>query len=280
MINEFITTVYYLLSTTYFFKIMLNLLKLSGKAIDEFLTNPIWMAVVKKLSSDGNQLVIVHGAGKEITNWCALFGIQSTFVDGQRVTDDETMMVVSAVQSGWINGKLVAKLNHEKIESVGLTGSDRSLVIGEMNNTKLGRVGVPVVSENSGWVKDLVMSGVVPVFSSACLGVDGKMVNVNADWFAGALAAALKADAIFFISDIPGVLIEGKVQQVLTPESIQNGIISGDITDGMIPKLKSCEQLLGQGVGKVWIGPGNPDAILNLLAGTPAGTWIVENENV
>jgi len=258
---------------------MLNLLKLSGKAVDEFLTNPVWMTVLRKLTSGGNHLVIVHGAGKEITSWCAAFGITSEFVDGQRVTDGETMMIVSAVQSGWINGRLTAKLNHESLPAIGLTGADRGLVTGEMTDPRLGRVGIPVVTGDALWVIDLVNSGIIPVFSSTCLGRDGQQVNVNADWFAGSLASALKADAIYFISDVPGVLIGGMVKSVLTPSDISTGIVSGDITGGMIPKLKSSEELLTQGVGKVWIGPGSPEGFLSLLEGNPAGTWILEKKN-
>lgn len=255
------------------------LIKLSGKTIDEFISQPAWVDHLQWLKSQGHPVILVHGAGTLITEWSKALGLESTFINGLRVTDDAMMDVVAAVQSGLINGRLVAALNHAGIKAVGLTGADHGLACATPVDANLGRVGTPVISGDLGWLRQLLTDGIIPVFSSTCLGTDGGLMNINADVMAGELGKALGTSRIFFLSDIPGVILNGTVQPVMNADLIGSGIESGQITNGMIPKLTSALDLVNNGVGAVWIGPGKPDVFIQAMQQVPgAGTWIMEGE--
>jgi acetylglutamate kinase len=109
---------------------------------------------------------------------------------------------------------------------------------------------------------------VLPVFSSICRDAEGNLMNVNADLFAGAIAKLLKADSVFFVSDIEGVILNGQYQNSLSAEQLKSGINTGEINNGMIPKINSCLNLLSNGVSNIWIG----NEINN---NNVKGTWIV-----
>ncbi|HUX59711.1 MAG TPA: hypothetical protein VMV32_00250, partial [Ignavibacteriaceae bacterium] len=121
------------------------------------------------------------------------------------------------------------------------------------------------------WIIDLLKDGIIPVFSSVCRDADGNLMNVNADLFAESIALAVKADSVFFVSDVEGVKIDGNYVSYLSEEEIISGIVDGQITDGMIPKLKSCIELLKMGINRIWIGS-------QLLDPEKTnGTWIINN---
>ena len=257
------------------------LLKLSGKALPEVLSNKIWMDVIFELKKKYDGVIIVHGAGKDITEWSDKLGYETQFIDGQRVTTKNIMKVVAAVQSGMINGQLVAHLLGQGIESIGLTGSDRNLFVTKTENEWLGSVGIPVLKGNTAWVENLLDEKVIPVFSSVCRNDAGELINVNADIFTETLAKVLKVESVYFVSDIKGVKINGTICSSLTKSKIEHHIEDGQITDGMIPKLRSSAQLLDHGVGKVWIGSSDPLDLLDILIGTKEnGTWIVPEKEV
>jgi acetylglutamate kinase len=229
-------------------KMKIAVIKISGKTINDFISNGIWIKKLKKFKQLYKGIVIVHGAGKDITSWAERLGLESKFINGQRVTTSELMDVAAAVQAGLINSKLVAKLNSDGIVSAGFSGIDRGSFVAEyVNGKELGFVGTPFLSGSIQWINDLFEQDVIPVFSSVCRDSAGNLMNVNADVFAGALAKAVDANTVFFFSDVEGVKLNGNIKSFITEEEIENGILSGEINNGMIPKLKSCTALIKEG---------------------------------
>ena len=255
------------------------LLKLSGKALDEFTTNHHHIDMMNTLKRYYDGVIIVHGAGKTISEWASAMNLASSFVNGQRKTTKEIMEVVAAVQGGLMNSKITSFLHANGIEATGLNGIDRDLFIADYLDKKLGFVGIPKLNGDITWLKDLMKSGVVPVYSSICRDVDGNLMNVNADFFAKELAISLSADTVLFVSDVEAVKIEGTNIHEMSEQDIKYGIEKGYISDGMIPKLESSIELINNAVKKVWIG-NNPaklkfkSAVLNNMS----GTWIVESK--
>ncbi len=250
-------------------------LKLSGKTLNEFLTTDKWINTVQHLLNEYDGLVIVHGAGKTITEWSSALGIETEFVNGQRVTTEKMMDVVAAVQAGMLNIKLTAKLNSSFLTASGFSGVDKNTFVAKYLDKELGFVGMPEVINSVRWIHELMEQNVIPVFSSVCRDVIGNLMNVNADVFAGVIASAIKADTVFYVSDVEGVLINGEKIDALCEEEILCGIASNDITGGMIPKLKSCVELVKDGVNKVWIGSELSNFKNN--TGIENGTWIIKD---
>lgn len=252
-------------------------LKISGKAVDVFFNSEIWKHSINKLNNEYGGVLIVHGAGSNISQWSEALGYEVKFVDGQRVTSREVMDVVAAVQTGILNSKIVSRLNSFGMKAMGLTGIDRGSFIAEVANEKLGYVGVPKQVDSVEWIKDLMKQNVIPVFSSICRDKEGNLINVNADIFTEVVSTALKAESVFFLSDVNGVVLKGSVQKKINNLQILEGIHSGEITAGMIPKLNSCVELLNKGINKVWIGSTNLESIFeNVPNSKSAGTWIVQ----
>ncbi len=252
-------------------------IKISGKTINEFLNSGKWIALIKNLYNSFGGIVIVHGAGKNISEWSEKLGLETKFINGLRVTTQEQMEVVAAVQAGVINSQLTAKINSKGLEAIGLSGIDRNTFVAGYFNKELGYVGKPQFTGSSAWIMDLLKANVIPVFSSVCRDAAGNLMNVNADIFAETVAAALKADSVFFVSDVEGVKLSGSIKKTITEEDIISGIVSGEITDGMIPKLNSCKELLKKGVNKIWIGSQINYNRKNKNPLDGSGTWIVNS---
>jgi acetylglutamate kinase len=257
------------------------LLKLSGKTLTDFLSTNKWITAIQNLYKEFDGIIVVHGAGKDISEWSTKLGLKNEFLNGQRVTTSEQMNVVAAVQAGVANTKIVAKLVASNIEAVGHSGIDRGTFVAKYLNKDLGYVGKPELVGSTKWITSLLVKKVIPVFSSVCIDVEGNLMNVNADIFAEVMALSLNADTVFFASDIDGVIINGEVKDSLTEEEIINGIVGGEITDGMIPKLNSCMELLKKGINKIWIGSRlDNNNLKNNEVKNGNGTWIVtSNKN-
>jgi len=252
------------------------ILKISGKALNDILVTNTLIQEIRKIKDAFGSLIIVHGAGQSISQWSEALGLEAKFINGQRVTTEKVMDVVAAVQSGVLNTKIVSKLTTNGIDAVGLSGIDRGTFIAEYINLDLGNVGIPKIIGDINWIYELLNNSVIPVFSSVCRNFGGSLMNVNADIFTEVLAAALKADAVFFVSDITGVKLYGTIQKIIDEEQIINGIASNEISDGMIPKLSSCIQLLNKGINKIWIGK-NPNIEYDNEIKINGGTWIVKS---
>lgn len=257
------------------------ILKLSGKALTEFTSDQQYIELLNNLKENYDGVLIVHGAGKMISEWASAMNISSTFINGQRKTNKEMMNIVSAVQGGLTNSTIISHLHAKGFEATGLNGIDRGLFIADYLNEDLGFVGKPKLTGNVSWLKELMINGVIPVYSSVCRDFEGNLMNVNADLFTKELAIALDADTVLFVSDVEAVNIAGINMQEISEFEIKHGIENGHITDGMIPKLESSVELLGKSIKKVWIG-NNPTRLQfkSALLNDMGGTWIVETKRL
>ncbi len=224
-------------------------------------------------------LVVVHGGGKEIDRALQIAGISKRQVDGLRITDEATLDVVVWVL-GAVNTRLVAALNSAGVRAVGLTGADGLCGLAEpaaLHRTTdgrvvdLGRVGIPSDAADTRLLQLLVGAGFMPVI--ACIGVtaDGQLLNVNADTFAGRLAASLKARRLIVAGTTPGVLSDrGETLEALDVSDLARLVSARTATAGMIAKLRACEHALTNDVDEVLIVDGRDRAALESAATGPA----------
>jgi len=184
--------------------------------------------------------VIVHGGGKEIAELQVKFGLTPHFVEGLRVTDDASLAIAEMVLSGSVNKRIVAALVNAGVDAIGLSGVDRGVVrVEKMVHPAgdLGRVG-KVVGVRGEVLQDYVEHHVVPVISPISLGVEGAY-NVNADSVACAIASALNASAVVFVTNVAGVMQDERVIPALSAREAETLIKSQVIKDGMIPKVRA-----------------------------------------
>jgi len=241
------------------------------------------------LETSGVRPVVVHGGGPQIGEMLDRLGIKSEFKSGLRVTDKQTVEVVEMVLAGSINKEIVMAINAEGGKAVGLSGKDGNMVFAEKvtktakdpdsNIEKvidLGFVGEPKTVNRA--VIDMVLSAeLIPVIAPVAPGKDGETYNVNADTFAGAIAGALNAVRLLFLTDVPGVLDkQGKLIKELSVADARRLIADGTISGGMIPKVETCIEALARGVeGVVIVNGKTPHAVLlELFTDHGAGTLI------
>lgn len=221
-------------------------------------------------------LVIVHGGGKEIDAALKAAGIEKRQVEGLRITDEATLDVVVAVLAGSVNTRLVGALTAQGVPAVGLTGADDRCGLSEPapphrtvegRLVDLGRVGIPSDRADTKVVTTLAAAGFVPVI--ACIGVDaeGRLFNVNADTFAGRLAARLGARRLVIAGTTAGVLDgAGATIPSLDARAMSELIADRTATAGMIAKLRACEDAVQHGTGDVLIVDGRNSAALEAAA--------------
>jgi acetylglutamate kinase len=228
---------------------------------------------VALLQHAGIRVVVVHGGGPQVTQVQAKLGIKTTFVDGLRVTDAETLDIATMVLAGKLNTMVVAGLVASGVPAVGLSGVDGGLLLARRQaSPDLGFVG-EVVQVNADVVDTLLDKRFVPVVASIALDVSGQAYNVNADVVASELAVALGAEKLVFISDVPGLIgPSGDLLSELgasdcTDLMAEAGVVEG----GMIPKLTSAVHALQLGVGRVHLVDGRVEHSLVLELFTPEG---------
>lgn len=241
------------------------------------------------LETSGVRPVVVHGGGPQIGEMLKRLDIKSEFRGGLRVTDKKTIDVVEMVLAGSINKEIVMAINAEGGKAVGLCGKDGNMVVAEkITRTEidpdsniekvvdLGFVGEPKTVNRA--VIDMVLGAeLIPVIAPVAPGDDGHTYNVNADTFAGAIAGALGAARLLFLTDVPGVLDKnGRLLKELTVHEVHRLIADGTITGGMIPKVETCIEALERGVeGVVILNGKTPHAVLlELFTDLGAGTLI------
>jgi acetylglutamate kinase len=212
------------------------------------------------LKAVGINPVVVHGGGPQIGAMLKKLGVESTFVDGLRVTDKATAEVAEMVLSGAINKELVGWLAGAGGKAIGISGKDGGLMtaVKVTRTTKdpdsqieqavdLGFVGEPE-SIDTTILKTASQAGMIPVVAPIAAGADGHTYNINADTMAGAIAGALGAKRLFLLTDVPGVLDkDGKLMTDLTPADIVRLREDGTISGGMIPKLETCVKAVEAG---------------------------------
>jgi acetylglutamate kinase len=219
---------------------------------------------IAELVQDGNQVAVVHGGGVQLTRTLAQMGKVSEFISGLRVTDAETRDAALMVLAGRVNKSLVAALNSHGQAAVGLAGGDGNVFRARKKKTvpDLGFVG-EIVQANPKYLDAIWTMDAVPVISSIALGFDGEYYNINADEMACACAIATKADALVFLTDVPGVKgADGAVMRWLTLAQIPLLEASSVISGGMLPKLHACRDALLGGVKRVRILPAESAALL------------------
>lgn len=199
--------------------------------------------------------ILVHGGGKEIRELQEKLGIAPQYIDGLRVTDAESLVVVKMVLAGRINKRLVASLLTAGVDAFGMSGVDRSAIKAEKlqhPQGDLGQVG-QVTFVRTEVFKHLLDEGVTPILSPICYGSDGSIFNVNADHVAMAVAIAMSADVLIFVSNVPGVLHHGELLPRLNTAEVEQLIAEKIIVNGMIPKVHSAVEAVTGGVKAVKI---------------------------
>jgi acetylglutamate kinase len=202
-------------------------------------------------------VAVVHGGGVQLTRTLKALGKQSEFINGLRVTDAETRDAALMVFAGKVNKTLVAALGASGQPAVGLSGGDGLSFRARKKHTDpdLGFVG-EIASSDARLIEAVWQTNSVPVFCSMALGFDGEYYNINADEMAAACAIACRADALVFLTDVPGVKgATGAVLRWLSIDQIAEMAKSAVISGGMLPKLSACREALLNGVKRVRILP-------------------------
>ncbi|MCL2706236.1 MAG: acetylglutamate kinase [Spirochaetaceae bacterium] len=226
-------------------------IKTGGKAASEKSAMITLFKEIKELKNKYD-FVFIHGGGAEVTRVSKVFGLEPVFKDGIRLTTPEEMEIVDMVLSGRMNKEIVRLANSSGILSAGLSGSDAMLFTGKQagEKTLTGKI----TNVNPAIVSLLIKNDYLPVISSTSMTTDGIALNINADEAALEIASAIKADKLFFISDIQGVMKDNTVINILSEKMAEEEISSGIISGGMIPKVKSSISALKKGVGAIIIG--------------------------
>ena len=235
----------------------------------------------------GMRPVIVHGGGPQIGDAMAKAGLTSTFIDGLRVTDPETMRIVETVMVGSINQEIVGLINRSGGAAVGLSGKDGNFIRarkakprkgkeGDAELVDLGLVG-DIVAVNPKVVRSLEEEGFIPVIAPTGVDKDGITYNINADLAAGEIAAALAAEKLILLTDTDGILDrEGQLYSSLGRDEVEKLVEEQVISKGMIPKVKACLRALEAEVHKTHIINGTiPHALLlELFTAEGVGTEV------
>ncbi|MFP4383295.1 MAG: acetylglutamate kinase [Spirochaetia bacterium] len=207
------------------------------------------------LSYEGrSQFMLVHGGGGEISRFSEKMGFEPLFRDGIRMTSGGEMDIADMVLAGLMNKRIVRECRRRGINAAGISGSDGGLLAGKsIDREEKNRTG-RIISVNCGILDALTGSGYVPVIAPTSSDKDGGGLNINADEAAFAIAAALPADKLIFLSDTPGILIDKQVITSLTEAEMEKAIRNGSIYGGMIPKTRASLGALRAGVGSIVIG--------------------------
>lgn len=257
-------------------------IKYGGNAMDKADLRDAFAQDVVMLKYIGINPVIVHGGGPQIGSYLKKMGLESRFVGGLRVTDKETMDIVEMVLGGLVNKsivQLINKVGEGHIKAVGITGKDANLIkakkldadeyfksMGDFRPSELldlGHVG-EVEAVNPQIINFLDSGGFIPIIAPIGFDDEGNAYNINADFVASAIAVALKAEKVIFLTDIEGLKdADGNTVSSITVEKINQMISDGVIKGGMIPKIKACVNAVENGVGKAHILDGRvPHCVL------------------
>ena len=251
---------------------------------DQFAKDVVMMKYI------GINPIVVHGGGPQIGELLKKFGKESKFIQGMRVTDEETMNIVEMVLVGTVNKEIVGLINRHGGNAVGLSGKDGNLINAEkyyLNEEKakytppeiidIGLVG-KVKNINSQLIITLAQNNFIPVIAPTGIGDNGETYNINADIVAGEIAAALQAEKLLLLTDVPGVLGKNKkLINTMTNKEALKLIDNGTVEGGMFPKIKCCLKALKAGVKKAHIIDGRLKhaVLLEVFTDKGIGTEIV-----
>lgn len=262
-------------------------IKYGGAAMTDAHLKKLTMEDITLLKYIGIKIIIVHGGGNEVSDTMNKMGKKPQFVDGLRVTDDETMDIVEMVLGGKVNKELVSLLNKFGCKAVGITGKDASTIQakakepikkidadGKAFQVSLGLVG-EVENINTDLLELLIRNNYIPVVAPIGESDVGESLNVNADVIAYNIASKLKVEKLIFMTNVNGLMLdvnkpETLIQSIKVKEALKL-IADGTISEGMIPKIRSCIEALESGVKKVHIINGSVEHSLLLEIFTNAG---------
>ncbi|WP_395141038.1 acetylglutamate kinase [Armatimonas sp.] len=256
-------------------------IKYGGNAmIDEVLKKAVMRDLVL-MRLVGINPILVHGGGPEINEAMKKLGKEPEFVAGRRVTDAETMEIVEMVLTGKTNKSIVAHLNSEGVQAVGLSGKDANLLIAtkDTDNGDIGFVG-KIAHVNPEIIHTLTNGGYIPVISSVAVGADGQAYNVNADTAAAALAVALHAEKLILMTDVEGLYKDfsdkSSLVSEITASEARQWIEGGIVDKGMIPKLEACASAVEDGVPRAHILDGRRAhaLLIELFTDSGIGTMV------
>ncbi len=251
-------------------------IKFGGHAMGDDAAMESFARDIVLMQQVGVNPVIVHGGGPMINDMLGRLGVESRFVDGKRVTDAETMEVVEMVLSGRVNKRIVQAINGQGGRAVGLSGKDAGLMVCDPVDPAMGFVGAPAEIDPT-VARRLHGAGMIPVIAPIGAGRNDETFNVNGDTAAGAIAAALEADRLLLLTDVPGVRDrEGNVLTEITPDRIRALTADGTIAGGMIPKTETALAAIEGGVRAVVIldGRASNACLLELFTEHGAGSLI------
>ena len=235
------------------------------------------------MRSVGMRPVVVHGGGPQISALMERLGMVPEFRDGRRVTDADSLDVARMVLVGKVNRDIVSAINVHGPLAVGLSGEDAGLLLATARDPELGFVG-DVHEVNPGIIQRLLAEDLIPVVSTIGAGADGQAYNINADTVAGAIAEALGAEKVVYLTDVPGLLADvddaSSLVSHIDAKALQDLIDGGDLTGGMIPKIEACIHAVERGVRSAHILDGRIPHVLLLEIFTDSGIGTMITEGV
>ena len=235
------------------------------------------LADIASLRREGYRPVVVHGGGAAVTTWMAKLGIRAEFAGGLRVTDDAGLEVATAVLAGLVNKGLVRELLARGANAVGLSGADGAMLRGHVGDPSLGHV-ASTVDVDPALAMHLLDAGYTPVIAPLAVdaGEGGHLLNVNADTAAGAIAIAMDAGHLVFLTDVDGILdANGRVLRRVLADQAEAMIDGGIIRGGMIPKVRACVAGTRAGVSTCIVNGTKAGALPGCLSGAETGTSVV-----
>jgi acetylglutamate kinase len=249
-------------------------IKYGGSAMTDETLRHTFAGDVALLALVGLRPVVVHGGGPHITRAMGQAGVEPQWMDGLRVTDADTIRVVQTTLAGEINPDIVRLMGSHGALAAGVTGIDGSLFVAIPRDPMLGFVG-DITQVNPDLISRMLIEGVVPVIAPLALGGDGHVYNLNADTAAGALAEALEAEKLVFLTDVEGLYSDlgdrDSLMQRVTVRGLRELVDSGSVSKGMLPKLDSCISAMEAGVHHVHILDGRVQHALLLEIFTSEG---------
>ncbi len=258
--------------------------KYGGSAMESAHLKDLVIQDIVLMKLVGMRPVIVHGGGKAISSMMKRLGKESTFVDGLRVTDRETAEIAEMVLSGSINKQIVQAIQNHGMQAVGINGKDADTFTAEkklVDGRDVGFVG-SITRTNPQLVTSLLDNEFIPVISPIGTDSAGNTYNINADYAASAIAGALKAQKLVFLTDVEGILTDindpGSIIRRLSVDEAEQYIRDGIITGGMIPKARCCIDGIRKGVERVHILDGRIEhsILLEIFTNSGIGTMITQ----
>jgi acetylglutamate kinase len=231
---------------------------------------------IAALHREGRPVIVVHGGGSAATEWLKIHGVASEFIDGLRVTGPEAIEVVTAVFAGLVNKQLVGQLLARGVRAAGISGVDGALISTRRLDGRLGFVG-EVTHVTPALLESLLRDGFLPVLSPVSVLEENlcQLMNVNADTIAGEVAAATAAEALVFLTDVPGVRgSDGGLLNELSIAETEALLRDGVAAGGMSPKLRACITAVRAGVRAFIIDGREPHALSMVLSGAAGGTFV------